>query len=1049
MDFREERLGKLLEDLNVMRYCNTVLLENFDVDKKWEDGVHSVLRHKIILPACFEGKYVEFCLSTGREGEWDAVNPQFQLFVNQKRIQGMDVNHRTAVLTENGRKEEVFDLELRSYTKYQNRPILLRGEIREVDKEVEELYYDLRVAYQVACLLEKDEENYRKLIAALESACGHLDLRKPHSSDFHKGIKAAKACIMEELYHSCNGGVSPVVHCVGHTHIDIAWLWTLDVTRDKAVRSFSTVLELMDRYPEYIFMSSQPQLYQYVKEDAPDVYEKICQRVAEGRWEVEGGMFVEPDCNIPNGESLVRQCLYGIRFFQKEFGKKNHILWLPDVFGYSASLPQIMRKCGLDYFMTTKISWNETNQIPYDTFYWEGIDGTKVLTHFICARDYSSPTRSVRTNNEHYSAFTTNYNGYVTPAQIKGAWQRYQQKELNSQILLSYGYGDGGGGPTQEMLETQRRLALGIPGCPRTRQSSAIEFFRELEQEVKGKKRVPQWYGELYLEYHRGVYTSMGRNKRSNRKSEFLLCRSELWSVMANTLLSIPNDRETLLECWEILMRNQFHDILPGSSVAEVYEDSRREYEILSDKLLALEEKLLQTMTDQIAGDRGIVAVFNPNSFQNTDILEIPEPVSRKVSSFKTGGTVSVIQENSDGSRIFLAADVPAKGYCVFEPVDEEMAEDKKSSQVLKQDITEQNAAQANLFTEFALVNGEVETKWYHLCFNDKGQFTSIYDKEEGRELLQIGHRANVLMAYEDKPHDFDGWNIYDYYQERSWEVDHLIRMEVSEKGPLRYAIELEWKYQDSVIEQTIYLYSHTKRIDMKTRVDWKESQTLLKALFPVEIHSKEGTFEIQYGNIKRDLVKNTSWDQARFEVCYQKWMDISEDGYGIGFLNDCKYGVHVQDGTVGFTLIKSGIYPNPQADQEEHLFTYSLYPHQDGWRQGNVPRQAYQLNQPMTANVKNLEGGNLAKEYSTVSVSAENVIVEVVKPAQDSDDVVVRMYECYNRRTKVTVELPQEIREIYRCNLLEEEERLEAVNEKSFQIEIAPYEILTFKVKR
>lgn len=1037
MEFREERLGKLIEDLGEMRYCNTVLLENFDVDKKWEDGVHSILKHRIVLPDCFDGKYVEFCLSTGREGEWDAINPQFQLFINQKRIQGMDINHRTAVLTENGKKEEIFDLELRSFTKYQNRPILLRGEIREVNKETEELYYDLRVAFQVACLLEKEEENYRKLIDALESVCGHLDLRKPHSSDFDRGIKAAKDCIMKELYHNCNGGVSPVVHCVGHTHIDIAWLWTLDVTRDKAVRSFSTVLDLMDRYPEYVFMSSQPQLYQYVKEDAPDVYDKICKRVEEGRWEVEGGMFVEADCNIPNGESLVRQCLYGIRFFEKEFGKKNHILWLPDVFGYSASLPQIMRKCGLDYFMTTKISWNETNQIPYDTFYWEGIDGTKVLTHFICARDYASPTRNVKTNNEHYSAFTTNYNGYVTPGQIKGAWQRYQQKDLNSQILLSYGYGDGGGGPTQEMLETQRRLSLGIPGCPRTRQSTAIEFFEELEQDVKEKKRMPQWYGELYLEYHRGVYTSMGRNKRSNRKSEFLLGRSELWSVMANTLLSIPNDRETLRECWEILMRNQFHDILPGSSVAEVYEDSRREYGILGDKLLALEEKLLQQITDQITGDPGMIAVFNPNSFPNTDILEVPEQVSCDASSLQSDGTVSVIQKNSDGSRIFLASEVPAKGYCVLSQT--ETSHNKLASIAEKEKIG----------IDFTLENGEVETEWYHLRFNEKGQFTSIYDKEEERELLKEGQAANVLMAYEDKPHDFDGWNIYSYYQERSWEVDHLIRMEVTEKGPLRYAIELEWKYQDSLIEQTICLYSHTKRIDMKTRVDWKESQTLLKALFPVEIHSKEGTFEIQYGNIKRDLVKNTSWDQARFEVCYQKWMDISEDGYGIGFLNDCKYGVHVQDGTVGFTLIKSGIYPNPQADQEEHFFTYALYPHLEGWRTANVPQQAYQLNQPMIARMKSKPGGNLAKLYSTVSVSSDNVIIEAVKPAEDSEDLVVRMYECYNRRTKVTVEFPQEMSEIYRCSMLEEVEKLEAVNAKSFRIEIAPYEILTFKARK
>lgn len=345
---------------------------------------------------------------------------------------------------------------------------------------------------EVARLLPEDDRAYLTILNCLNESLNLLDFRKEGSGEYYESLEKAQEYITREFYDKHCGDSDAYIYCVGHTHIDCAWLWTLKVTEDKAVRSFSTVLELMRRYPEYIFMSSQPQLYKYVKKNAPEVYEEIKERVKEGRWEVEGGMFVEADCNIASGEALVRQFVHGKRFFRDEFGKDNEILWLPDVFGYSAALPQIMEKCGIRYFMTTKISWNEFNKMPCDTFEWEGIDGTRILTHFVPTRDYNKGAVEGGFETEHF----TTYNGYINPSQMKGAWKRYSQKYLNDEVLCSFGYGDGGGGPTKDMLENQRRLAKGIPGCPKTVMSTSQQFFHVLDKKVRDRKYLPSWVGE-------------------------------------------------------------------------------------------------------------------------------------------------------------------------------------------------------------------------------------------------------------------------------------------------------------------------------------------------------------------------------------------------------------------------------------------------------------------------------------------------------------------------------------------------------------------------
>ena len=500
----KERIGKLLNDIKDMIYISSVPVEKYrmlqskekfqDIANLNTDGWTEITNEQlwgghreyfwfetiVTIPEELDGKCVVYELRTGREGEWDATNPQFTIYVNGIRRQGMDVNHREVLLTEKAQAGESFRIILSAFTGDQNFKLVMDSSLKALDRKTEKYYYDLSVPYNVARLLADSDSAYLTIIETVNESLNLLDLRKEYSEGYYESLERAQEYITKEFYDKYCGSSKEKIYCVGHTHIDVAWLWTLAVTQDKAVRSFSTVLELMRQYPEYTFMSSQPQLYKYVKQNAPEVYEEIKKRVAEGRWETEGGMFVEADCNVSSGESLVRQFLYGKRFFKEEFGKDNEILWLPDVFGYSAALPQIMKKSGIRYFMTTKISWNEFNKMPCDTFEWEGIDGTRILTHFSPSRDYNKGAVEGGTETEHF----TTYNAYINPSQVKGAWARYSQKYLNDEVLMSFGYGDGGGGPTKDMLENQRRLEKGIPGCPHTVMSTSKEFF-----ERAGSKR--------------------------------------------------------------------------------------------------------------------------------------------------------------------------------------------------------------------------------------------------------------------------------------------------------------------------------------------------------------------------------------------------------------------------------------------------------------------------------------------------------------------------------------------------------------------------------
>jgi len=659
--------------------------------------------------------------------------------------------------------------------------------------------------------------------------------------------------------------------------------------------------------------------------------------------------------------------------------------------------------------MTTKLSWNQFNKIPYDTLRWRGIDGTEVLAHFITTLGVGQSVDN----------FFTTYNGMLHPDAIMGGWERYQNKDINNDILISYGYGDGGGGPTREMLETSKRMEKGIKGIPKVRQEFAGTYFKELEERVKDNRRLPVWEGEFYFEYHRGTYTSMARNKRSNRKSEFLLMDLELISVLAQNLKGVPYPKEELEKLWKIVLINQFHDILPGSSIYEVYEVTKKEYAELKEKATALLQERLNALTDNGNG----LTVYNTLGFDRDDVIYLGECDAAGLKD--ENGNLYPIQQTRQGAIAYLKG-IPSKGSKTFEIVEQ---------------------ADISFVQPFTLKdNYNLETPFYRIKLDENGLFTEIYDKENDRQVLQAGKQGNLFRMYEDKPIYYDNWDIDIYYTEKYWDADQIERLEWTEVGILRATLEIDRKISNSVIKQKIYFYANSRRIDFETYVDWKEHQHLLKVHFPLNVHTDEATFEIQFGNITRKVHTNTSWDVARFESSGHKWVDLSEGHYGVSLLNDCKYGHSIKDGNMAITLIKSGIEPNPMTDYEEHYFTYALYPHAENWRDGGTVQEAYKLNQPAYA----IKGGKPGNKNSLVSIDKKNIIIETIKEAEDGNGIIVRMYECENALTKAHVSLGIKASSITECNLIEEEEEIPvALSGDGFDIEIKPYEIKTFKINQ
>lgn len=999
----------------------------FGKDNRWgEYDAHVWFKAECTIPGEWDHEKVVLHLSDDLDGSLSR-DRQFLLYVDGHLQQGMDCHHQKATVRKEARGKEHVRLDIEAYAGRTNRTAGLYLQLMVENTKIKNLYYDLSVPLQVAAELPEDKTK-QDILSVLNQAVNRIDFRQPYSDSFYRSIEEATAFLSDAFYETCCGQDTVHAVCVGHTHIDVAWLWRLEQTREKTARSFSTVLHLMEQYPEYRFMSSQPQLYAFLEDDFPDLFEQIRDRITEGRWEAEGAMWLEADCNLTSGESLVRQIMHGTRYFSDLFGVENKILWLPDVFGYSGALPQIMKQSGIDYFVTTKINWNQYNALPADTFYWEGIDGSQVLTHFI----------TTAPEEDQPSSYYSTYNGVLAPKPIMKGWQRYREKQVHDEILVSYGYGDGGGGPNERMLETGRRMARGIPGCPRVVFGTTRSFFNHLEESIEDHSELKTWVGELYLEYHRGTYTSMARNKRYNRKSELLYHDVETLSALANLLAGQPYPKEELTQNWRTILLNQFHDILPGSSIEPVYADSKIQYEQVTRSGRALIEQALTELCCRISVEQRALAVFNTAGYDRSELVTVPWPKDEPLPRLTCPNhePALAVQRTEEGF-IFFSLPIPAKGYCVVPFSD-------------SNDETEPAAVMSQIAT-LSISKHHIENRFFAIDINEKGQFSRIYDKTNQREVLKDGHAGNVLRVFEDKPMNYSNWDIDLYYQQKSWEIDTVTSIDILEEGPVRAALKITWSFLSSTLTQIIYLYDQLPRIDFDTVVDWKESELLLKTEFPVDIHADVATYDIQFGNVTRPTHWNTSWDWARFEVCAHKWADLSEEGYGVSLLNDCKYGHDIHGSNMRLTLIKCGTAPNPQADRERHHFTYALFPHMGTWRQGGTMQQAYNVNMPLYARLIDApQEGKWPASWSLCHVDAfEHVMVETVKQAEDQEGLIIRLFEFTNWRGPVKLTFGPHIQKAESCDLMEQAgdpiEPDEETNSITFTIH--PYEIKTFRV--
>ncbi|KAF1298646.1 alpha-mannosidase [Enterococcus sp. JM4C] len=961
-----------------------------------------------------QDEWLEEELSLGifsSETEWDnATNPQLTLFLDDELIQALDVNHREAIIPQSiiKRKSLRFRLEVFSGREEKQFPLFIY--LQQIDRATRNCYYDFYVALESWRSVQGETANELIYEEVLQHAAQFLDFRTSYSPDYYEGIEQASNYLKQHLYEREDFQSIATVLAVGHTHIDIAWLWTVQQAIEKGQRSFSTVLKLMEEYPDYTFIQSQPQMYQFIKEQYPTLYAAIEEKIKEHRWEPEGAMWVEADCNLTSGESLVRQIVHGKQFIKEEFGRESQVLWLPDVFGYSGALPQILKKTNTPYFMTTKLSWNQFNQIPFDTFYWQGIDGSEVLTHFIT------------TVSEGYSPtpYYTTYNGLLDPYSVRGSWDRYQQKNINNEVLVAYGYGDGGGGPTREMLEVASRLKNGLPGIPKVQSGFPKDYFQRLEKRLENEQ-VPRWRGELYFEYHRGTYTSIAKNKKNNREVETLLQSLEKIYVHYG-LADYP--KAELDSMWKKTLLNQFHDTLPGSSIKEVYDQTDKEYAETKELGAQLLNKLLLGQEEEAQN----ILVYNPLCKDRNIVAKVKVAPNEQL--FLNGERITQ-QATSTGESLIYLPNVPAMSERILTKTTDNQVIDTTRNQVSTK----------------TAVGKYFETEFYKVTFNDSFEIISMIDKNTQREIVTPGQTLNRLVAYEDLPLNFDAWDIDIYYKEKSWPVNSVISAEFVETGDIRESLKITRKFEDSSVDQLIHFYKNSARVDFETTVDWHQQHVLLKAHFPIDVNTLKATFDIQFGNVERPIHTNTSWDQARFEVCGQKWVDLSEGNYGVSVMSDSKYGFNVGYKEIGITLIKSATDPNPEADQGIHQFTYSILPHVGSWKEAQTVEEALDLNTPAIVHeIAESKVKEIKQITNWCQLEEKNILLDTVKKSEKEQQVVARMYEFHNSTTAAVLAVNEKVKRAVLCDLLENElEELE-INEQQVVVHFQPFEIQTIK---
>ncbi len=836
---------------------------------------------------------------------------------------------------------------------------LRRYDLAVMDEELNSYYYDYIEAYFLMCKLLGDAEGMK------DSDVGKAEVYSARAKELDEGMKNAWKVFKEQGASKAREALAPVLfrpidypavthYAVGHAHIDLAWLWPLRETRRKIGRTFANQLRNIKKYDNFIFAESQAQMFTWLKEDYPEVFEQVKKYVDEGRIELQGGMWVESDCNLPSGESWIRQFLYGKRYFKEEFGKDMKMCWLPDCFGFPATLPQVIKGCGMDYFMTIKIMSNTVNEFPHSSFKWKGLDGSEVLAHMEPAGDYNSG---------------------ASPLAIFKSNKRNKEKESVPVCLLLYGDGDGGGGPGEGHIEYVSRMQKGIYGLAPVKPSKAIDFFEELE---KYNDVIPEYDGELYYERHQGTYTSQAAAKLWNRRMENMLHLVEFLGAEGK-LRGVSYDRALVESIWKEVLLYQFHDILPGSSIKRVYDESRERYKELYKQIQGVAAKLIDDMS---SGESEEYTAINPVDFARKEFIRVEDK--------------------------WYSVDLPAMGAGKIAPVE--------------------NIDVSSLtFGENTISNGLIT-----ITFGKGGEITSLFDVKNAKELVRDGQYFNKLTVYEDPFMYYNAWDIRMDYDKLK---KHSLKLEGSDTyiDGVRVVRRNRYRFMDSQFEQTVALTLGDTLVQFDMDADWHEELKMLRADFIPSVFADKVKCDIQFGQIDRSTKNDTSIEQAQFEVCAHKFVNLDGEDYSLALFNRCKYGHKVKEGMLSLALLRAPRFPDPECDRGSHHISYALYPHKEKFEESDVKARAYCYNNVVMLRKANFE------EKCPVGVEGDGVILETVKVAEDEKGIVARLYEYKGKETKAKVSFASK-GAAFECDMLENKKGKAELSKLTFK----PFEIKT-----
>lgn len=966
--------------------------------KKWEYGWFFTT---ITVPQECKGQRVVFRAELG-EG---------LVFLNRRAYGSLDREHKMILLTEQAQGGEVFDIAMEIYAGHAGhdgipettnvlpctvavipeenkkefseeteQKTVRAGEIGIFQEPVFQFWMDMRTLYELRGHFDNTSWRQAQIDKCLQQVCDTVDVEAELSEFISMTENVRK--IMEPQLACKNGSSAPTMYAIGNSHLDLEWMWTKEETRRKAARTLSNQLRLLEEYDDYRYMHSQPWLLETVKQEYPALYEEIKEWIKKGRIIVEGGMWVEADTNLPTGESLIRQFLFGKRFLKEEFDVESEILWLPDVFGLSAVLPQLMNGCGVKYLLHAKIpfQYDGGDLFPYNTFLWKGLDGTGVLTHV--THDYASGS---------------------SPDCVFDKWNQNAERADVPAKLFLYGHGDGGGGATRIHQEFVRR-EKDLEGMPKVKMASPKEFFDFVEQDCEVQD---VYRGEIYYAAHRGTYTSQAKTKRLGRKSEAALREAEMWSVLSGRDVSVVQELKPL---WKEVLFNHFHDVIPGSSMTEVYTRAEESF----TKVIAEAEQIsacaCTDMTEQIPDT---LSVFHSLSWNRKELVPLPSGYCGVCDSDGRALATQTVH-----GQTWAMLNTPSCGATVY--------------QLQKGEVREEESLNDK---EWYLENDLIR-----VVFNAEGELVSVTEKENGMEYLQ--DCSNRFRMYQDAPTFFDAWDIDSFYEKLEVTDVTDVHIEVESRGVLFSSLLIRKRINHSEIRQRVILKKGSRRIDFETEVDWNETHRLLKVDFATTIHTDELLSEVQFGHVKRPTHRNRQHDADRFEVWQHKWSALAEGNRGVAILNDCKYGISAEEGRMSLTLLKSAAAPALHADQGTHQFTYSMMPYVGTFFESDVIREAYELNMPVQTAMGSATTGSL------LEVSEGNVIIETVKYAEDeSGDVILRLYESKNNQTNCKLRFGFDVKEVYMTDMLENNIRQETVCNREVSVQLKAFEILTLRL--